>query len=278
MSVGGHGFDRAELQRQYSPSTRAIDFEGTLRSYGTRSTAALEALDHRISPYGDHPDEWSIIFPVGPGAPLHVFVHGGYWQELTAAESVYLAPEFLARGVAFAAVNYSLAPAVSLDDIVDQCRRAVASLTTASTAADGYDTESVQLSGHSAGAQLVAMISAGGAATGVRSAVLLSGVFDLVPLLATSINDALGLGDEAARRNSPLLLAPPDGVEILVAVGERETEEFHRQSREMAQRWSPARAALVVPNRDHFDVVYDLADRSSTLGREVDRLLKNRSK
>lgn len=268
----------AALERQYSPSTRAADAQGALCAYADRSRAAMATLDHCVVPYGPHPDEWSIVFPVGPRAPLHVFVHGGYWQELTAAESLHMAPGFVERGIAFAAVNYTLAPQASLDDIVDQCRRAVASLTVEASADPGYDADDVQLSGHSAGAQLVAMVVGGDNTPGVRSAVLLSGVFDLEPLLTTSINIALGLDADAARRNSPLFIAPPAGVQVLVAVGEDDTEEFHRQSQAMAAQWTPGRPPLVVGGRDHFDVVFDVADPSAELGLAVDQLLKNRFK
>lgn len=262
------GYDQAELERQYSPSTRAPDADRVIRSYTTASEAATAALEHRMVRYGEHADEWSILFPVGPEAPLLVFVHGGYWQMLSAHDSTYMAPGLVERGVAFAAVNYSLAPGTTLDAIVGQCRRAVASLASRATAAGAYDPDRIHLSGHSAGAQLVAMVVAGGHPSGVRSATLLSGVFDLQPLLATSVNQALGLDAEAARRNSPVLFPPPAGVRILVVVGEHDTEEFHRQSGELAARWgTDGGGVVVVPGRHHFDLLFDMSDLSTTVGR-----------
>ena len=60
--------------------------------------------------------------------PVLVFFHGGYWQELSKQESAFAAPQCLARGIAYAAVDYTLAPKATLSAIVDECRAAVARL------------------------------------------------------------------------------------------------------------------------------------------------------
>jgi arylformamidase len=79
-------------------------------------------------PYGPHAAETLDFFPAGSNAPLFIFIHGGYWRLLSKNESSFCAHAFVQAGIAFAAVNYSLAPAANLDTIVHQVRQCVAFL------------------------------------------------------------------------------------------------------------------------------------------------------
>jgi arylformamidase len=101
---------------------------------------------------------------------------------------------------------------------------------------------------------------------------LLSGIFDLRPIPLTYVNDALGMSEEEALRNSPLLLVdaaqgplPP----TLIVWGDNETGEFKRQSREYAQALArkgvPVHAEEIV-GRNHFDLIFDLGEPSTRFG------------
>jgi arylformamidase len=107
----------------------------------------------------------------------------------------------------------------------------------------------------------------------VRAACGISGVYDLAPLVRTSINEALGLDLPAARAASPLLWPAPAGDRtFLAAVGGEESGEFVRQSRKIARVWSAAgvRAeCMVVPGADHFTVIDELARTPGALFRQV---------
>ncbi|WP_405012503.1 alpha/beta hydrolase [Kitasatospora sp. NBC_01539] len=274
-------FDHEELAREYSPSTCVDDLAAELAAYADRSRAAYAALEVRTDlPYGAGPPELLDFFPAArSGAPLHVFVHGGYWQELDKTDSAFAAPDFTALGTAYAAVGYGLAPGWPLDAIVAQVRRAVHWLL--DHAEDlGVDPHRVQLSGSSAGAHLAAMALLGPASPRgrrVADAVLLSGVYDLEPITLTYVNDALGLDPAAARRNSPLLLLAdhPPGEPLpplLLAVGEHETGEFARQQEEFAAAARKAGVpveAVVVAGRNHFDLPLDLGRPDTPLGAAV---------
>ncbi|MFX9642457.1 hypothetical protein ABTU71_18900, partial [Acinetobacter baumannii] len=65
----------------------------------------------------------------------------------------------------------------------------------------------------------------------VSAAYALSGLFDLPPLLGTSINRALQLDEASARAASPLLSAPPARGSLDAVVGGNESAEYFRQSR-----------------------------------------------
>lgn len=199
------------------------------------------------------------------GRPLLVYVHGGYWQELSAADSLFMADDALAAGIGVHAVEYRLAPAASVAAIVEECVRDVAAVI------ERVAPSRTVLAGSSAGAHLAAMVRADPRVAGrVDATVLLSGIYDLRPLVGTSVNDALGLDDASAAAVSPVLrpvVVARD--EVLCAVAEHESDEFIRQNREYAARLSAAGVrvtATVVPARDHFDLPLDLARPGTTVG------------
>jgi len=257
-------FTREELEREYSPSScLGGDISALIERYVAESAEARRTCRvHEDLPYGEAPDEVLDLFlPQGPGPhPLHIFIHGGYWQELSHKASAAMAPGLGARGIALAVVNYTLAPDATIAEMIDQCARAIAWLQ--HHGADyGIDPDRISLSGHSAGAQLAAMVLSQGC-EGIASALLISGIYDLEPLRHTYINEPLGLDAETARSMSPLFAADPPSCPVHVVVGENETSEFHRQSRTYAERLREEGRHVshaVLEGLNHFDII--LSDR-----------------
>jgi arylformamidase len=265
---------REELEREYSPRLLVPDLQPYLERYAKLSAAARATLAvERDIAYGPTKDEVLDFFPAAsPGAPVHVFIHGGYWRLLGKDESSFAAPCFVGSGASFVALNYALAPSVGLDEIVRQCRAAIAWLYRSARRLGG-DPERIFVSGSSAGGHLVAMLLADGWQGGfgvpddvVKGGCAVSGIFDLEPLLRCGINETLGMDAAAARRNSPLFLPPRRGAAVVVAWGEVETREWKRQNLEYASRWGSCEAAEI-PGRNHYDVILDLNDPRSRLGR-----------
>jgi arylformamidase len=274
--------DRTELEIAYSPSRCVGSVDELLEAYRARSASVRAAHPPVTHAYGELPCERLDLFSAGPGTPLHVFVHGGYWQELGKDDSSFPAAGFLAAGISFAALDYGLAPDYSLDEIVAQVRAALGWIGR-NGAALGVETSRLVVSGSSAGAHLAALAaladrpSRGCPAGLIGGLVLLSGVYDVRPLVDTYINDAVGMDAEVAARNSPLLHLPVEGVQLpaVVAWGEHETPAFKEQSTRFADAWVAAGAPITrleVPGRNHFDIVHDLADPASPLGAAVARL------
>ncbi len=231
-----------------------------------RWKASAEAL-RAVSPperlaYGLRARETIDLFEAGSDAgsdaPVVVFLHGGYWQALDPSWFSGIAPAFRAHGVGVAIPAYELCPAVSLATIVDQTRVAVAVL----TARTG---RRPVVFGHSAGGHLAACLLSEGRAA---AAVAISGVFDLEPLIGTSLNVALGLDAETAAGLSPLGWAVPQGAVLDCVVGGDETAAFLEQSWTMAERWG-ARGAVTeyqaLPGLNHFTVLDPLFDADSAL-------------
>jgi arylformamidase len=250
-----------DLEAEYSPSSRAGgSAEPFVADYRARSALAREQLGLRVVDAG----AGTLLVAAEPPAPLLVFIHGGYWQALSAEESLFLATGALAHGWSFAAIEYTIAPAGTVADMVRECRAGLAAL------ARHVAPTGVVLAGHSAGAQLAAMISlVAPAPFAIERTVLVSGVFDLRPLLSTTVNALLGLDEAAAAALSPQLLPVRPKARAVVAWGDNDTAAFATQSREYAQHLTDGGASvqsLEVPGRHHFDIIEDLVDPSTVLG------------
>ncbi|MFF4342761.1 alpha/beta hydrolase [Kitasatospora sp. NPDC001540] len=277
------GFDQQELDREYSPSTRAADFDAELAAYAAESRRALRELPgHRELRYGPDAPELLDYFPAArPGAPLHVFVHGGFWQELGKEDSAFPALDLVPHGTAFAAVGYGLAPRWTVERIVEQTTSAVRWLVD-HAAELGADPERIVLSGSSAGAHLAASALLDERLRGrIRGAALLSGVYDLEPVALSYVNQPLGLDPARAAALSPLragraaLAALPP---VVLALGEHETDEFGRQQAEFAEALREAGVPvheLLVGGRNHFDLVFDLGKVGTVLGAAVEALWRS---
>ncbi len=286
--------DDLQREREYTPSSCiGGNYQPYIDAYVQRSRQAREQaqvlggrwLDLRYGPA--MPQHTALCVPAAAKStspcPLLVFFHGGYWQELSAADSLFAAAACIQQGCAFAAVNYSLAPAVGVSDIVDECRCALAQLQ-GQAGTLGLDSTRVVVAGSSAGAHLAAMVClpAPGAAAAVwrpSAAVLVSGIYALGPLVGTSINTALGLTPTSARSLSPALLPLQGFPRAHVCWGAIETEAFKQQSQRFAQKLARAGtlcSTAEVPQRNHFDVILDLADENTPLGQHTFELLRTR--
>lgn len=245
------------LDDAYSPSRFARGVETTL----ARQAAAGRELAMRLCPLeladGDDPAvRLDLFVPEGAGPwPLMAFIHGGYWQELDHTATDFLAERYLARGMAFASLGYGLAPAISIEAMIEQCSRGL------QMACDALDERGgvgpVTLGGHSAGAQLACRVAVAGGAS-IDELLLVSGVYDLTPLVDTYVNAPLGLDRARARALSPRLgdlsALPP----ARVVIAEHDPPAFRSQGRDfVAALHAAGREALLVdlPGCDHFDVL-----------------------
>ncbi|WP_078486177.1 hypothetical protein [Solemya velesiana gill symbiont] len=110
----------------------------------------------------------------------------------------------------------------------------------------------------------------------VKSGLSISGLFELEPLVHTAINGPLGLDLESARSNSPLLMDPATMAPLVLAVGGNESEEFHRQSRELMEAWGRKgvqTSLLELSGLNHFTMVEQLADPESLLFQQAMKLV-----
>jgi arylformamidase len=273
--------ERAMLDAQYNLRAAVPEHLTYFARYEAESAALRAHWPARLDlSYGPTPRQAIDLFlPGTSGAPLLVFIHGGYWQSRDRKDFSFVAGPFLERGAAVALIGYDLAPSVRMDAIVAQIRAGLAWLYR--HASDhGCDAQRLYLAGHSAGGHLAAMALATdwrtfglpeGMIKGVRA---ISGIFDLDPIRRCYLNDVVGLDADEARRNSPIHQPLHGCCPVTVAVGELETRAFHEQSRAFAARlegqgW-PCRL-LVQPGVDHFGIVMSLSDPEAPLVQAIAR-------
>ncbi len=260
----------------------AIKDDQNARSSAFRAGAARKRLDIA---YGLHERERLDLFlPEGDGAPLFAFMHGGYWQWNDKEGFEFLAEAIIAAGAAFANIEYALCPTVTLAELSDQCRRAMAHLWREGPRY-GFDRDRIVVSGHSAGGHLTAMMMATdwpGFGDGlprnlVAAGLPISGIYDLEPIRLTPLNDAVRLREGDVSAVSPMFKRPPSPAPIVVAYGGAESDEFHRQADDLVAVWTGhgMRARLLeLPGRDHFTALSALAEPDHELFRHAMGLLQ----
>ncbi|UST56159.1 alpha/beta hydrolase (plasmid) [Comamonadaceae bacterium OTU4NAUVB1] len=266
-----------QIDAQYDPALPVADRAAEIRHYAERSAHARATLACRTGvPYGPTRAETLDIFPADrPDAPVFVFIHGGYWRALSAADFGCVALGLQRRGITVVVPDYALCPTVTLDEIVRQARAACAWVLR-HIGAHGGDPARVAVGGSSAGGHLAAMClqtewarDYGLPADPFAGAVLASGLYDLAPLRFSYLQPKIQLTEEIVRRCSPALLAMRAcPTPVLVTWGGREQAEFARQSLAWRDAWRAAgnRVELLdQPDAQHFSAIHGFEDPDSAL-------------
>ncbi len=274
------GYDRAALDREYDNRKKVANAAEVLAWYASESEATRRTLDGRLDlAYGSQPGERLDVFPAAGGrpAPVQVFIHGGYWQRMDKADFSYVARAFVPSGAATVLVNYSLIPTVRMDELVRQCRAAIAWVHRHAASFDG-DPSRIFISGHSAGGHLVAMLMAtdwrplGVPAGVVAGGCGISGLYDLEPIRLCYLNEILKLTPDDVRRHSPVLLSPQRSGSLLIPVGSLEGPEYHRQANDLASAWRGRGLrcdVMEMAGHDHFSIAAQLGDAKSVLSQAI---------
>ncbi len=270
-----------DYEAEYNNRARVPEHMAIIGQWGRDASAARDELGGpRDLAYGDAPR--NVLDGFTPTDPINgavvMFIHGGYWQALDKSSFSHMARGPVAHGVSVYIPSYTLCPDVQISDIIAEMR-------TAAMAVHRLTGRLVVVAGHSAGGHLAAALLATDwpaisddlPADLVTSAYSISGVFELAPLVHTSINGALGLDAASAAAVSPALWAAPTGKTCDAVVGGAESSEFHRQSADLAHSWGAAGVATryeSVPHANHFDVIAPMADPDSAMTARLVQLTK----
>jgi arylformamidase len=220
-----------DYEVEYNNRARVPEYPALFAAWARDAAAYRERHPPCSVAYGAGVRNVIDFFPGDDGGPIAVFIHGGYWQSLSGSSFSHLAGGLNAHGIGVAIPSYDLCPSVSVGDIIQQMRAASRELARLG--------RSLVISGHSAGGHLAAcMLATDWPAFDaslpedlVVAAYAISGLFDLRPLVETSINNALRLDDAAAWAASPLFWNAPLRGTLDAVVGENESAEYFRQSR-----------------------------------------------
>jgi arylformamidase len=257
-----------DYEVEYNNRARVPEHPALIAGWARDAKAWREREGFHTIAYGPGARQTIDVFASRGEGDLVVFIHGGYWQALDGSFFSHLAAGLNAHGVSVAIPSYDLCPQVSVDDIIAEMRRAACELARLG--------RRLVISGHSAGGHLAACLMATDWRSidpvlpqdFVKAAYAISGLFDLGPLVGTSVNHALGLDEAAARRASPLFWPPPSHGILDAVVGENESAEYHRQSRTIVDAWSRAGVETrfaEVPGANHFTAIAPLANPDSPM-------------
>ena len=267
---------QAEIDAQYDVENSVEDFGVYVDFFLSNSERVRKTLKPELDlSYGPTSAEHIDLFRASAaGAPLHMFIHGGYWHSLSSKEFSLVAEGLVAAGVSVAVVNYELCPKVTISEIVRQNRAAIAWLYR-NAARFGADPDRITVSGHSAGGHLTAMLMAtdwsgeyGLPDDVVKAGCSISGLFDLEPFQHSWLQPKLRLTKEEIERSSPIHHIPGRAGPLIVTLGGDESAEFHRQSEEFLAAWTAGGlrgSYLDLPGQNHFTVLEGYQDRNAPL-------------
>lgn len=249
------------------PETPSIVAEWDRLSAGLRARYP-QSLDLR---YGPRERNRIDFLKAKDGGPTLVFIHGGYWQTRAKENFTFCAAGPLAHGINVALLGYTLAPDVTLDQIVDEVRTGIDYLVTELPALGG-DASRMIVSGWSAGGHLSSM-SLGH--PHIKAGLLISGIYDLEPIRHSYLNAKLNLDDGTIQRNSPM--RNPGGVNkpLVMVAGSGELPLLRKQSADYAAHRATYGLPVVyeeIPGANHFTMMDELASpsgRLTTLARQL---------
>jgi len=274
---------RIDLEAEYDNRRRVPEHPPIIAGWAADAAAYRVEAGARLQTlaYGPGPRETIDLFkPEQPdiGARSVLFIHGGYWQALDPRSFSHMARGLNAHGVTVGVAGYDLCPEVSVGRIIEQMIAAGECLFKLSG-------RPIVACGHSAGGHLAACL----AATDwtaldfayperlVKAGLAISGLFELEPLVPTSVNAKLGLDIDAARSFSPRLWPPPAGIAFEAWVGGTESAEYRRQSATIAAVWRAAGNEtdyVEIADANHFTAIAGLADPADPLTQRLAALAK----
>lgn len=258
------------------------DFDAIAAEFTARSRALSVRTKMRSDiAYGSRPRETlDLLFPdtVADGAPLHVFVHGGYWRSGDKADYRFVAETALSVGAIVALVEYDLMPGQRLPVLIDQVRRAVLWLQD-NAASFGADPSRITVSGHSAGAHLSSFLAARGKdetsgprLPDVKGLLLLSGIYDLSGIPDSFLRNEAAMTVEEAASWSPLDATHHQGPTRIIAYGADETPPFLDQAAAldaMLRQSGNTSGLLPVAGANHMSVVLEMVREDGPLAQAL---------
>ena len=284
------------LALYYSPSTwnkrmdpaQVVDHHVNICTGYSEATCKSSHCELSIC-YGDKKAKIDIFYPTrenddttgsnnegnGSAAPVLLFVHGGYWQAGSRKIYSFVSESWTKAGCVAAIVGYNLAPEASLEQMVAETQAAVRYV------ASRFPKSKLFLSGHSAGAHLCAMMMVSdwskdpSIPQAIHGMFLLSGIFDVVPIVGSYVNDELKLDEESAARVSPQRILrktlPTIVCPVLVVMEEHGSPEFLRQAEEFVdilKSHGMQSYLLELPGVDHFSMIENMLDPDDLLCKE----------
>lgn len=258
MSSSSAGSEPGQIdwERHFNPRVAVPSFDQIMDE---RKRVSAQVRDRRTFlgdlRYGEAPRSTLDVFPAKSPKATLVYIHGGYWRAGAAQDNSAIAEHFCDAGVAVFLVNYTLCPDSAVPEIIVQIAQAIRWIKTAGRDY-GATPDALYLCGTSAGAHLAAMLLASDPT--IAGACLISGIYDLAPVLKVSVNAEIRLTEETAQQMSPMVHLPAGQPQLVMAVGGQEPALWIQQTRDYAAQCVEHGLAcdlLEIPGTNHFSVV-----------------------
>lgn len=276
-------YDQQALNDQYNNRMHVPGFAAHLDSWEIRSREAEKAFPVvKDLAYGNEAREKLDVYPSSnKNSKVLIFIHGGYWYKMDKSSFQFIAEAFHEYNVSTFIITYPLAPAAAMDEIVAAARNALAWVYSHCEQFNG-DKDQLYVAGYSAGGHLAGMLLTEDwpsnhnlPADVIKGTCVMSGLFNLIPIQLSDINEMLLMNYETAGKNSPATLKSLISSPIVIAVGENETAEFNDQSKELYINWKEKLPAdfLLVSHANHFSIIEEFADKQSSLHQAMVKLM-----
>jgi arylformamidase len=203
--------------------------------------------------------------------PTLLFIHGGYWQHRAKEIFGLFAEGPMAHGINVALIGYTLAPDVTLDQIVAELHAGIDFLAAQLRELRG-DAGRIVVSGWSAGGHLTSMALSH---PQVKGGIGISGIYDLEPVRHSYLNVKLGLDEAMSRRNSPLMQAGGAMKPLSLVVGSAELPLLRKQTADFASHRIGYGLPVTyeeIPGANHFTIMNEMLSpkgRITTLTRQL---------
>ena len=277
-----------QLEAEYNLSARRPDYATSIApDWEQRSKQARSEMTCTLDvPYGISDRQKFDVYPASDaGAPTLIYIHGGYWWRGDRSLYSFLAQSFVRHAVSVVVPGYDLCPHVTVTDISQQLRHAIAAIWRKGPDL-GIGRDAITVMGHSAGGHLTGMMmgtnwpqfDAGLPKDLIKAGIPISAINELEPIIHTSINTEVRMDEDEARRESPMKHPPVTNAPLLIVAGAAETSEFLRQSDLYASTFASADRPIErydVPDADHFDEINALADDQSEFFKKALALIRS---
>ena len=268
-------YSQEELNRQYNNRLQVPEHATHVENWEKLSEESREQYKCiRDIEYGQLSRERLDIYPSStPGSKTLIFIHGGYWRNLDKSQFHFVAKAFHDDDLTTVLITYPLAPEVSIDQVVLSCRKAVHWVYENIVAYNG-DPEQIYIAGHSAGGHLAVMMMTANEKfppISLKGVCSMSGLFNLIPIRLSDVNETLKMDHTMALRNSPVLLEPVTNCPLLVTVGGNETDEYLEQSEDLYFGWKEKTDLqfLKLKGLNHYSIVEDILNKDSLLHQKM---------
>ncbi|KAI6186358.1 Kynurenine formamidase-like protein [Aphelenchoides besseyi] len=256
------------------PDTRANVLDKWAREQEHCVAELIDEYEHDFDvSYG--PQRCDIWYPKNPASVknVHVFTHGGYWVEFNRRTYCSIVKPHLESGVIVVMVGYTYAKVIPLDQIVEQVKTAILFV------ADRFPNATITISGHSAGGHLTAKtLECPEIQRLVKSAVLMTPVFEVVPLINTSLGREIKLTEPLARKmNVDWRKVAEFRGDILIVAVKFDAPSLKKQLTDFGRRLSELKDNVRVEHfdEDHFTIATKMHDPNSEISQTIVSFLYN---